>query len=128
MKKYLIIASFSGALSVGLGAFGAHGLKKVLSETALQSFETGVRYQIIHSLLLLLVVLLPVLSSSQKTKIANVLTVGIVFFSGSIYALSLGLVPSKYIWFVTPLGGLLLLTSWLMIGLYAIKQKTTLSE
>ncbi|MDO6425334.1 DUF423 domain-containing protein, partial [Saccharophagus degradans] len=76
-------------------------------ETALQSFETGVRYQIIHSLLLLLVVLLPVLSSSQKTKIANVLTVGIVFFSGSIYALSLGLVPSKYIWFVTPLGGLL---------------------
>lgn len=128
MKKYIALAAFSGALSVGLGAFGAHGLKKVLTEAALQSFETGVRYQIIHTLLLLIIILIPVLTEKQKRRIANILLIGMVCFSGSIYALSLGVVAAKFIWFVTPFGGLLLLIAWLLLGVYAIKQKTTLSE
>lgn len=126
MKKYTAIASFSGALSVMLGAFGAHALKNVLTESQLNSFETGVKYQIIHSLLLLILMLIPIITERQKKRIANVLIAGIICFSGSIYLLTLGMVPSKFIWFITPLGGLLLLTSWIMIGIYALKQKTTL--
>jgi len=126
MKKYIVIAAISGALSVVLGAFGAHGLRNILSETALNSFATGVRYQAIHSLLLLIVVSLPILSKNQKQKIGTTLIVGILMFSGSIYLLAPGLVAAKYIWFVTPLGGLVLLMAWLMIALYALKQKTPL--
>lgn len=125
MKKYVIIAAFSGALSVGLGAFGAHGLKKNLDTAALQSFNTGVRYQLLHTLLVLLVVALPFVSEAQKKRIATILFVGIVAFSGSIYLLTLGMVPAKFIWFVTPLGGLLLLTGWILLGIYALKQKKT---
>lgn len=128
MKKYMIIAGFSGALSVMLGAFGAHALKSMLTESQLNSFETGVRYQLIHSLLLLIVVLLPLLTLAQKKRISNLLIGGILCFSGSIYLLTLGVIPAKFIWFVTPLGGLLLLASWIMIGVYALKQKTTLSS
>ena len=122
MKKYIAIAGFSGALCVGLGAFGAHGLKSVLSTNALNSFETGVRYQLIHSLLLLIVVLLPGLVESQKKRISKFLIAGIICFSGSIYLLSLGVIPAKFMWFVTPLGGLFFLISWILIGIYALKQ------
>ncbi|NIJ46071.1 uncharacterized membrane protein YgdD (TMEM256/DUF423 family) [Wenyingzhuangia heitensis] len=128
MKKYIVLAALSGATSVGLGAFGAHGLRNVLSETALNSFATGVRYQAIHSLLLLIVVMLPIISISQKRKIANILIAGIAMFSGSIYLLAPGLVAAKYLWFVTPLGGTLLLAAWLMIAFYTLKQKTTLDS
>lgn len=128
MKKYISIAAFSGAISVGLGAFGAHGLKKVLTETALQSFETGVRYQIIHTLLLLIVAIIPILKEKQKRTIATILLIGMVCFSGSIYLMSLNIIAANFIWFVTPLGGLLLLVAWLLLGVYALKQKTTLSE
>lgn len=126
MKKYIAIAAFSGAIAVMLGAFGAHALKEILSESELNSFETGVRYQIIHSLLLFVVMMIPMFKENQKKKVANILISGMIAFSGSIYLLVLGGVPSKYIWFITPLGGLLLLASWLMIGVYALKQKTTL--
>ncbi|MGY6648239.1 DUF423 domain-containing protein [Wenyingzhuangia sp. IMCC45574] len=124
MKKYITIAAFSGAISVGLGAFGAHGLKKVLSETALNSFETGVRYQLIHTLLLLVVVAIPFIKESQKVKVSNLIVAGILCFSGSIYLLSLGVVPAKFLWFVTPFGGLLLLAAWVLLGIYALKQKS----
>lgn len=123
MKKYIAIAALSGAISVGLGAFGAHGLKMILSETALQSFETGVRYQLLHTLLLLIVVVIPILKEQQKTRIARVLLAGIVCFSGSIYLLALDLVPVKFLWFVTPLGGLFLLAAWCMLGVYSLIQK-----
>lgn len=126
MKKIIVIASFSGALAVILGAFGAHALKNSLTPDQLNSFETGIRYQIIHSLLLLIVVIIPVLSISHKQLIAKFLMSGILCFSGSIYMLSLGVIPSKYIWFVTPIGGLLLIISWVLTGVYALKTKTTL--
>ncbi len=123
MKKYIAIAALSGASSVALGAFGAHGLRNVLTDALLTSFLTGIRYQVIHSLLLLIIVLLPVLSEAQKKITANFIIGGILLFSGSIYLLTLGLVPSKYVWFVTPVGGLLLLTSWLLLAFYAFKKQ-----
>ncbi|MGY5356052.1 DUF423 domain-containing protein [Wenyingzhuangia sp. IMCC45467] len=126
MNKYIAVAGFSGALAVMLGAFGAHALKDMLTEIQLNSFETGVKYQMFHSLLLLIVMLIPILTDVQKKRIANFLMAGVLCFSGSIYLLTLGIVPSTYIWFVTPLGGLMLLISWMMIGVYALKVKTTL--
>lgn len=126
MRKYIAIAAFSGALSVALGAFGAfgaHGLKEVLTPALLNSFLTGIRYQVIHSLLLLIVILLPIISETQKIRISKVIIAGIVLFSGSIYLLTLGIVPSKYVWFVTPVGGLLLLVSWLMIAFNMLKKQ-----
>jgi len=123
MRKYIAVAAFSGALSVALGAFGAHGLKEVLTPALLNSFLTGIRYQVIHSLLLLIVILLPIISETQKIRISKVIIAGIVLFSGSIYLLTLGIVPSKYVWFVTPLGGLLLLASWLMIVFYVLRKQ-----
>jgi len=123
MRKYIAVAAFSGALSVALGAFGAHGLKEVLTPALLNSFLTGIRYQVIHSLLLLIVILLPIISETQKIRISKVIIAGIVLFSGAIYLLTLGIVPSKYVWFVTPLGGLLLLASWLMIVFYVLRKQ-----
>lgn len=123
MKKYIAIAAFSGASSVALGAFGAHGLKDVLTAVQLNSFLTGIRYQAIHSLLLLIVMIIPFLSDKQKKNIGNTLIAGILMFSGSIYLLSLSIVPSKYLWFVTPVGGLLLLAAWLLLGMYSLKTK-----
>lgn len=126
MKKYIAIAAFSGASSVALGAFGAHSLKDVLTAIQLNSFLTGIRHQVIHSLLLLIVMLLPVLSNTQKSIVANFIIAGVLLFSGSIYLLTLSSLPAKYIWFVTPIGGLLLLASWLLIGVYALKKKPSL--
>ncbi|MGY5353011.1 DUF423 domain-containing protein [Wenyingzhuangia sp. IMCC45533] len=123
MKKYTVFAAFSGATSVALGAFGAHGLKEVLTSAMLNSFLTGIRYQVIHSLLILIIVSLPVLSISNKKTISLLLSIGIVLFSGSIYLLTLGLVPSAYVWFVTPVGGLLLLAAWLLLAISLLKQK-----
>lgn len=125
MKKYLIFAALSGGLSVALGAFGAHGLRDVLSASQLNSFLTGIRYQVIHSLLILILALLPCLAVKTKSKIAFVLALGILLFSGSIYLLTTGLVSAKLIWFITPLGGLLLLLGWLWLAIALIKEKET---
>lgn len=126
MKKYISIASFSGAIAVMLGALGAHALKKILTQTQLNSFETGVKYQIIHSLLLLVLIIIPTLLDVQKKMIAKILITGIVFFSGSIYLLTFNVVPATYIWFITPLGGVLLILAWILIGYYSLKNKTDL--
>ncbi len=127
MKKYIVFAAFSGAASVTLGALGAHGLKDVLTPALLNSFLTGIRYQVIHSILLLVIVLLPFLTTTQKRIISGSLVSGILLFSGSIYLLTLGCVPAKYIWFVTPIGGLFFLIAWLLLGIFTLKQKTDIN-
>ncbi|MEN8764464.1 MAG: DUF423 domain-containing protein [Wenyingzhuangia sp.] len=124
MKKYFVLASFSGALAVLLGAFGAHSLKNILSDSQMYRFETAVRYQIIHSLLALIVLLIPFLTVRQMKIIIKTLFVGVFCFCGSIYILVTGFVSAGYIWFVTPLGGLLIIISWMLIGYYALKQKS----
>lgn len=115
MYKNLTIASFLGLLAVILGAFGAHALKNILSESAMQSFQTAVRYQLFHVLVLLVLNLNSEISSALKKKISYFFIVGIVLFSGSIYTIYLLNVPAKFIWFVTPLGGLILIIGWAML-------------
>jgi len=112
MNKNLVITSLLGAITILLGAFGAHALKEILDESALKSFETAVRYQMYHVLVLLVVNSYPRISTKSKNIISYLFFSGILFFSGSIYAITLG-VNAKSIWFITPLGGLLFVLGWL---------------
>ena len=116
MNKYLAISAFLGAITIVLGAFGAHALKDILSANQLTSFETAVRYQMYHVIVLLFVNIYNGFSEKQKNTISTLFITGILFFSGSIYAITLG-VNAKVIWFITPLGGLILILGWLLMGM-----------
>ena len=112
-KIFLAIASIFGGLSVGTGAFASHALKDKLSERALEIFETAARYQMYHALALLLVALLinQTESSQPSLVIAGwAFIIGIVVFSGSLYALSL--TDIKVLGAITPLGGLAFIIGW----------------
>lgn len=125
-KKIIITAAVLGLLSVVFGAFGAHGLKALVSDESLRSFETGVRYQMYHALLLLFVGLASFISIKTKTIIYYLVLVGILFFSGSIYGLATNEFTSfdfKTIALITPFGGLLLIISWVVLLIGAIKAK-----
>lgn len=120
MNKILSIIAFLGAITIVLGAFGAHALQKILSEVELKSFETAVRYQMYHVLMLLFVNSIAKISEKNKKIITFVVLIGICCFSGSIYAITFG-VDATLIWFVTPLGGLLLIIGWFKLGLSFFK-------
>ena len=115
MFKNLIITCFLGMLAIVLGAFGAHALKEILSITELSSFETAVRYQMYHVIVLLFVNTYDGFSILQKNRISYLFFFGILLFSGSIYAINLTSITAKSIWFVTPLGGLTLIVGWLLM-------------
>ena len=117
-KQILIVGIVYGALSVILGAFAAHGLKDLLETQQISTFETGVRYQMYHSLFLL------VLSQMKGLKEKFVkfsfwcVVIGVLLFSGSIYGLatnSLSGFDFKSIAFITPIGGLFLIIGWLIL-------------
>ncbi|WP_064965464.1 DUF423 domain-containing protein [Tenacibaculum ovolyticum] len=122
MYKNLTIASLLGIVAVVLGAFGAHALKSKLTPEAMQSFETAVRYQFIHVLLLLFANTFKEFSLKQKNRISFFLIGGIILFSGSIYVIHLLKVSAKSIWFVTPLGGVLLIIGWSMLFFQFLKK------
>lgn len=114
-KGILITGAVLGALAVILGAFGAHGLKNLVDPDAVKTFETGVKYQMYHALLLLFVGGNSLLSNSTKTTIMYLVIAGIILFSGSIYGLSTNSLTSfdfKKIGFITPIGGALLIAAW----------------
>jgi uncharacterized membrane protein YgdD (TMEM256/DUF423 family) len=125
-KKILATAAFLGMTGILLGAFGAHGLKKIVEPDAVASFETGVRYQIYHALFLLFIGSTTFLPESAKKQIFTLVVIGVAFFSLSIYFLAL----RKYISFdikkfgiITPIGGLLLIGAWGILFLNIIKRK-----
>lgn len=121
-NKYLSLSAFFGFLAVVLGAFGAHALKEKLEPEVLASFETGVRYMMYHAIALLFVNIYDGLKEKTKNRISLLFIVGIIFFSGSIFAISAFGVPAKYIWFITPIGGLFLIFGWLFL-LYSFINK-----
>jgi len=105
--------------AVILGAFGAHALKEVLSESQLSSFQTGVRYQFFHGLAILILSLNSKQFTDRLSSIIKIMSAGIILFSFSIYLLNIqDLVgfSMSYLGPITPIGGLLLITSW--IGLF----------
>ncbi|MFD0993675.1 DUF423 domain-containing protein [Tenacibaculum geojense] len=115
MYKNLTIGAAFGMLAVVLGAFGAHALKKILTLEALNSFETAVRYQIYHAIVLLFVASFKGFSPKQSRSLTLLFSLGVVLFSGSIYAIYLLGIPAKNIWFITPLGGMVLVVAWLVM-------------
>jgi uncharacterized membrane protein YgdD (TMEM256/DUF423 family) len=123
-KTFLMITAILGALTIILGAFGAHALKEVLSSDSLKSFETAVRYQMYHVLVLLFTNTTQILTEKTKNNISYTLLIGVLLFSGSIYAITVGGISAKTIWFVTPIGGLFLIVSWLILLYGFIKSKT----
>ena len=122
MFKNLIITCFLGLTAIILGAFGAHALKEILSVEQLNSFETAVRYQMYHVIVLLIVNLFDGFTTKQKNTISILFFIAIIFFSGSIYLIQLTQITAKSIWFITPLGGLFFIIGWLlMIVIFAKK-------
>ncbi|MBL7725159.1 MAG: DUF423 domain-containing protein [Chitinophagaceae bacterium] len=128
-KNYLAIAAFFGGLAVALGAFGAHGLQKITSDAAiLHSYNTGVQYQMYHSLgLLAVAILFEKFSSRWLRWVANCFITGIILFSGSLYLLTvlkIQDVSTKWVGPITPAGGLFFIAGWLLL-LIAVTRKNS---
>ena len=125
-KNIVVTAALLTALTIMIGAFGAHGLKELISEKSLVSFETGVRYQMYHVIVMLLLGLSTgVLPKTQKWVFCFFI-IGILFFSGSIYLLALNeFLPfdAKWIAFTTPIGGFILIIGWLRLAYGVIVNK-----
>lgn len=118
LRGFLLLTAFFGFTGVGLGAFAAHGLKNRLSAEYLAIFQTGVTYQLIHTLALFGVALLSLHLPGRLVVWAGVLfCLGILLFSGSLYLLTLTGVSKLGI--VTPFGGLAFLAGWACLGLLA---------
>jgi uncharacterized membrane protein YgdD (TMEM256/DUF423 family) len=125
-KKLLVTGSILGVISIVLGAFASHGLEKLITKDAIETFQTGVRYQMYHALLLLFVGQSLTISTKLKQWIFILTTIGVVLFSGSIYGLStneLTRFDFKVIGFITPIGGFLLICSWVIMLLGFLKFK-----
>lgn len=121
---FLSIAAILGGLSVAGGAFGAHALREKISERSLEIFDTGTRYQMYHALALLIVaLLLSRTESPPATLVASgwLFIIGIVIFSGSLYALSLTGVKS--LGAIAPIGGAAFIAGWgaLAIAAWGLK-------
>lgn len=126
-KNYLGIAALLGALTVAIGAFGAHGLQKITADPViLHSYQTAVLYQLVHVLALLAVgILFERFSPTWLSWAANLFLVGIFLFSGSIYIityLKIKGMSTGWIGPVTPIGGLLFIAGWLAL-LIAVQRK-----
>jgi uncharacterized membrane protein YgdD (TMEM256/DUF423 family) len=114
-KKIIKTAAILGFIGIAFGAFGAHTLKKMVGVLELNTFETGVRYQMYHALFLFFVGTSNSIAKATKKVIYYTTLSGIVLFSGSLYLLALNnLLPFNFkpFGFVTPIGGLLFLTAW----------------
>lgn len=126
-KKLVFTAAIMGAIAIVLGAFGAHALKKVLTETQLTTFEVGVRYQMYHALFLLLIANLNFIAVKEKTIIMYLIIIGVLLFSGSIYLLSTSAITkikTTFLGPLTPIGGLFLIASWLYLLYLAVVKNT----
>ncbi|MBD9413817.1 DUF423 domain-containing protein [Pseudomonas sp. PDM16] len=118
LRVFLLLAAVAGFTGVALGAFAAHGLKGQLSAEYLAVFQTGVHYQLVHALALFGVALLAErLPRRLVTAAGSLFVVGILLFSGSLYALTLSSLGK--LGMITPLGGVCFLAGWLCLGLAA---------
>jgi len=127
MKLFLIVGTLLAALAVALGAFGAHGLKKLVDADTISIYQTGVQYQMYHALALIIVGILAQRSDSSLLSYAGFFFIGgIVCFSGSLYLLSSFRAMNKsvpgFVYHITPLGGILFILGWLLL-LFALIKK-----
>lgn len=127
MKKAIIIGSLLAGSAVILGALNAHTFKKIFDASTLQSFDTGVRYQMYHALAILIFGAFGAFLSNKTTqRIIYLFTLGTFLFSGSIYALcalkSNGIIGLKGLGALTPIGGLILISAWVYAILASLRK------
>jgi len=125
-KNLLVTGAVFGVLGIVLGAFAAHGLEKLIDQEDIKSFETGVRYQMYHAFLLLLLGGTSFLSKKIKSYVFLLVILGVLFFSGSIYGLATNELSSfdfTSIALITPFGGLLLITAWVLMLIGIMKNQ-----
>jgi uncharacterized membrane protein YgdD (TMEM256/DUF423 family) len=120
---FLFLGAISALIGVGMGAFGAHGLKAMLSPEMLTVYQTGVSYQMWHALGLIGIALMrqQVPESRLLSWAGWIMFIGILLFSGSLYLLVL--LDLKWLGMITPLGGVSFLTAWLLIAIFAAKKQ-----
>ena len=126
-KRFTTTGALLGAIAVALGAFGAHGLKKIVPAETVQIFQTGVQYQMYHALALLLTGLLYEKGSQKFARMAGVLfIIGIILFSGSLYLLTVGKAAEtnslEKSGIITPFGGIAFIAGWLFLFLAVMKK------
>lgn len=122
-RFFIMLGSIFAALSVALGAFGAHGLRGKLSEYHFDIYHTGVEYQMSHALGLILIGIILTYVSKSKLVIASgwLLTIGIILFSFSLYTIAFTGI-SKF-GMITPFGGVAFVVGWLLLGIGALKRE-----
>ncbi|HET9826376.1 MAG TPA: DUF423 domain-containing protein [Chitinophagaceae bacterium] len=124
-KTFLSLGALLGTIAVSLGAFGAHGLRQVVSPADVTVFQTGVQYQMYHTLALMLVAIVYDRLPNKWIIVAGYLfSLGILFFSGSLYLITAlkaadRVVPTA-VGILTPLGGVLFIVGWLsfLVGVF----------
>ncbi len=122
MLNWIAIGALNMAIAVALGAFGAHGLKSLVSEQQLEWWHTATLYLFVHALGLLIVGLLIRLRYATQTT-AWLLQIGILIFAGSLYAMTLG--APRWFGAITPIGGVLMIAGWLWLSVSAYELPTT---
>jgi uncharacterized membrane protein YgdD (TMEM256/DUF423 family) len=114
-RLFLIVGALAAAVAVAAGAFGAHGLRGTLPPERLEIFETAARYQMYHALALFLAAWLSSRDAGPASLVAGwAFLVGIVLFSGSLYALSLS--GTRWLGAITPFGGIAFLVGWISLA------------
>jgi uncharacterized membrane protein YgdD (TMEM256/DUF423 family) len=121
MKIFIILGAINAFLAVALGAFGAHGLEGKLEPKYLETWKTGVTYQMFHATgLLIIAVLLGKLPANSLLSWSGwLMFIGIILFSGSLYVLSVTKI--SILGAVTPLGGVAFLAAWVLLIVAAVK-------
>lgn len=126
-KPIIIVASVFGILAVILGAFGSHGLKSLLDPAGIEVWKTAVSYQFYHTFALLFLALVPASEIKNVKLTAWFFVLGILFFSGSLYLISLkdilGISQLSILGPITPLGGLCFILGWFSLLYAAFKNK-----
>jgi len=119
--RFLLLGALSALIGVGMGAFGAHGLKTVISPEMLAVYQTGVTYQMYHALGLIGIALTNRQAPDSKLLhwAGRLMFSGILLFSGSLYLLVF--LNLKWLGMITPIGGVCFLTAWLLITIFAAK-------
>jgi uncharacterized membrane protein YgdD (TMEM256/DUF423 family) len=119
---FLFLGAISALIGVGMGAFGAHGLKAVLSPELLTVYQTGVTYQMWHALGLIGIAFMRQQVPQSRLLIwaGWLMFIGILIFSGSLYLLAL--LNLKWLGMITPLGGVNFIIAWLLIAIFAAKK------
>ncbi len=125
-KKIVVTACVLAAITIALGAFGAHGIKSLIDTRALATFETGVRYQMYHTLALFVIGFATVITPNVRKWVFLFFIFGIICFCGSLYLLAFeGIISMDISPFglITPIGGLLFILGWMRLafGMFTLK-------